>query len=84
MNLWREICANKLLAKTSIILFLNKVRNTKTITYTQNTEPLSLQMDILRDTLESGVQVVKYVPSYGNLPNDFYSVTKCEQCSIKY
>jgi guanine nucleotide-binding protein alpha-1 subunit len=34
------------------------------------------KMDILRRTLESGVEVRKYVPSYGDAPNDVVSVTK--------
>jgi hypothetical protein len=34
-------------------------------------------MDILRDTLAAGVQVNAYVPSYGNQPNNFHSVVKC-------
>jgi len=34
------------------------------------------KMDILRRTLESGVRVQKYVPSYDDLPNDVQSVTK--------
>ncbi|KAJ3980891.1 heterotrimeric GTP-binding alpha subunit [Lentinula detonsa] len=34
------------------------------------------KMDILRRTLESGVEVRKYVPSYGDAPNDVASVTK--------
>jgi guanine nucleotide-binding protein subunit alpha len=51
IHLWREVCANQLLAKAIIILFLNK-------------------MDILRQNLAAGIQVVKYVPSYGSAPND--------------
>ncbi|KAJ3839894.1 heterotrimeric GTP-binding alpha subunit [Lentinula raphanica] len=34
------------------------------------------KMDILRRTLESGVEVRKYVPSYGDAPNEVASVTK--------
>ncbi|KAF5376765.1 hypothetical protein D9757_009474 [Collybiopsis confluens] len=34
------------------------------------------KMDILRRTLESGIEVRKYVPSYGDLPNNLASVTK--------
>lgn len=38
-------------------------------------------MDILRRILESGVEVRKFVPSYGNAPNEVESVTKCELIS---
>ncbi|OSC97274.1 G-protein alpha subunit [Trametes coccinea BRFM310] len=55
--LWREVCQNALLAKTTLILFLNK-------------------MDILQATLAAGIRVVKYVPSYGDQPNDVQHVTK--------
>ncbi|KIK58525.1 hypothetical protein GYMLUDRAFT_45166 [Collybiopsis luxurians FD-317 M1] len=34
------------------------------------------KMDILRRTLQSGVEVRKFVPSYGDAPNDVASVTK--------
>ena len=34
-------------------------------------------MDILQATLAAGIRVVKYVPSYGDQPNDITNVTKC-------
>nr|WBU87316.1 G-alpha-domain-containing protein [Ganoderma boninense] len=57
ITLWREVCQSALLAKTTLILFLNK-------------------MDILQATLAAGIRVVKYVPSYGDQPNDITNVTK--------
>ncbi|KAI0363490.1 G-alpha-domain-containing protein [Pilatotrama ljubarskyi] len=57
ITLWREVCQNALLAKTTLILFLNK-------------------MDILQATLAAGIRVAKYVPSYGDQPNDVQHVTK--------
>ncbi|PCH39013.1 G-protein alpha subunit [Wolfiporia cocos MD-104 SS10] len=57
ITLWKEICQNKLLSKTTLILFLNK-------------------MDILQATLAAGIRVNKYVPSYGDQPNDVAHVTK--------
>ncbi|KAI0073919.1 G-protein alpha subunit [Panus rudis PR-1116 ss-1] len=57
ISLWREICKNPLLAKTTLILFLNK-------------------MDILQATLAAGIRVQKYVPSYGDQPNDVQHVVK--------
>ncbi|KAF5350090.1 hypothetical protein D9756_009254 [Leucocoprinus leucothites] len=57
LNLWREICANRLLAGANLILFFNK-------------------RDVLASTLASGVQVKRYVPSYGELPNEITEVTK--------
>ncbi|KIM43926.1 hypothetical protein M413DRAFT_17870 [Hebeloma cylindrosporum] len=57
VQLWKDICSNKLLANANLILFFNK-------------------KDVLTATLASGVQVKKYVPTYGDLPNDVPSVTK--------
>ncbi len=34
-------------------------------------------MDILQATLAAGIRVAKYVPSYGDQPNDVQHVTKC-------
>ena len=34
-------------------------------------------LDILQATLAAGIRVVKYVPSYGDQPNDIAHVTKC-------
>lgn len=56
--IWKAICSNRLLERTSIILFLNK-------------------MDVLAAALESGLRVKDYVTSYGDLPNDVPSVSKC-------
>lgn len=36
-----------------------------------------VQMDILQATLAANIRVVKYVPSYGEQPNDVQNVTKC-------
>ncbi|KAG6856064.1 hypothetical protein H0H87_007720 [Tephrocybe sp. NHM501043] len=39
--------------------------------------------DVLRRTLAAGVKVKKFVPSYGDLPNEIAPVTKCESmCSF--
>ncbi|KAJ3474232.1 hypothetical protein NLI96_g12577 [Meripilus lineatus] len=57
ITLWRQICENPLLSKTTLILFLNK-------------------MDILQATLAAGIRVQKYVPSYGEQPNDVAHVVK--------
>lgn len=74
--LWKEICANVLLANCNIIVFFNKVCMTEVIL--AHHILLWVQMDILRRTLASGVEVQKYVPSYGDAPNDAASVAKCE------
>lgn len=58
MMIWKAVCSNRLLERTAIILFLNK-------------------MDVLAAALESGLRVRDYVTSYGDLPNDVPSVTKC-------
>lgn len=34
-------------------------------------------MDILQATLAAGIRVSKYVPSYGDQPNDVQHVVKC-------
>ena len=36
-------------------------------------------MDILDANLIAGISVQKYVPSYGNAPNDIEHVTKCKK-----
>ncbi|KAH9927896.1 G-protein alpha subunit [Amylocystis lapponica] len=64
ITLWREICGNVLLSKTTLILFLNKARLA------------ARPMDILQATLAAGIRVSKYVPSYGEQPNDIQHVTK--------
>ena len=35
-------------------------------------------MDVLQATLTAGVEVRRYVPTYGDLPNDEQTVTKCK------
>ena len=35
-------------------------------------------MDILQATLANGVKVQKFVPSYGDQPNDVMHVVKCK------
>jgi hypothetical protein len=84
MHLWKDICENKLLAHATLILFLNKVfYSLRTIRgsfyngYAILTYNFLLQRDVLKATLKSGVLVKKYVPTYGELPNDVENVTKC-------
>jgi hypothetical protein len=36
-------------------------------------------MDILEANLNAGISVQKYVPSYGDAPNDIEHVTRCER-----
>lgn len=62
--LWKAVCSSKLLSKTTLIIFLNKV-------------------DILSQKIENGVMVNRYLPSYGNRPNDTQSVVKCT-CAISH
>lgn len=65
MLLWKSIVSNPLLAKTSIVLFLNKI-------------------DIFKAKLEAGVQLGKYIVSYGNRPNDFESTSSCESLAYPH
>ncbi|KAG9311933.1 guanine nucleotide binding protein, alpha subunit [Chiua virens] len=55
--LWKAICSSKLLSRTTLIIFLNKI-------------------DILESKISNGVQVKRYLPSYGDRPNDTQSVVK--------
>ncbi|EPQ53009.1 G-protein alpha subunit [Gloeophyllum trabeum ATCC 11539] len=57
MTLWKDICSNPLLAKATLVLFLNKI-------------------DILRSTVAAGVKLKRYVPSYGDEPNDVENITR--------
>lgn len=56
--LWKAVCSSKLLSKTTLIIFLNKV-------------------DILANKIANGIMVKRYLPSYGDRPNDTQSVVKC-------
>ncbi|GJE88602.1 guanine nucleotide-binding protein subunit alpha [Phanerochaete sordida] len=55
LQLFTQICSNKLLKNAHLVLFLNKT-------------------DVLRAKLARGVQVKKYITSYGERPNEFDSV----------
>ncbi|KAG1888499.1 guanine nucleotide binding protein, alpha subunit, partial [Suillus subluteus] len=55
--LWKAICSSKLLSRTILILFLNK-------------------MDILEEKIRNGVTVKRYLPSYGDRPNETNDVVK--------
>ncbi|PPQ85981.1 hypothetical protein CVT25_001680 [Psilocybe cyanescens] len=57
LNLWKDICGNRLLRNANLILFFNK-------------------RDVLAATLAAGFQVRKFVPTYGDLPNDVPHATK--------
>lgn len=82
LTLWRDICGNKLLASANLILFFNKVDLwASSLHYFQFT---LAQKDVLNATLAAGVSVKKFVPSYGNLPNDVPHVTKCSSCQLFY
>ncbi|KAG2342421.1 G-alpha-domain-containing protein [Suillus weaverae] len=55
--LWKAICSSKLLSRTILILFLNK-------------------MDILEQKIRHGVTVKRFLPSYGDRPNETNDVVK--------
>ncbi|KAG2066838.1 G-alpha-domain-containing protein [Suillus decipiens] len=55
--LWKAICSSKLLSRTILILFLNK-------------------MDILEQKIRNGVTVKRFLPSYGDRPNETNDVVK--------
>ena len=59
ITLWTSICSSKLLAKTQLILFLNKC-------------------DLLRRKLKRGIKVKKYIPNFGDQPNEVMTVVKCK------
>lgn len=52
LQLFTQICSNKLLKNAHLVLFLNKT-------------------DVLKAKLARGVQVKKYITSYGERPNEF-------------
>ena len=62
ITLWTSICSSKLLAKTQLILFLNKC-------------------DLLKRKLKRGIKVNKYLPSFGDQPNELTTVVKCKSYS---
>ena len=59
LTLWTSVCSSKLLAKTQLILFLNKC-------------------DLLRRKLKRGIQINKFLPSFGDRPNEVITVVKCK------
>lgn len=65
MLLWKSIVANPLLAKTTVVLFLNKV-------------------DIFKAKLAAGIELGRYIVSYGNRPNDYESTSTCAYCIAWY
>lgn len=87
LNLWRQLCSNRLLAAANLIVFFNKVRSFSfMISWNMNWHSYvctHTQKDVLASTLASGVQVKQFVPSYGNLSNEITQVTKC-QADIPY
>ncbi|TFY68532.1 hypothetical protein EVG20_g3516 [Dentipellis fragilis] len=52
LQLFTQICSNRLLKNVHLVLFLNKT-------------------DVLKAKLAAGVQVKKYITSYGDRPNEF-------------
>ena len=63
ITMWTSICSSKLLAKTQLILFLNKC-------------------DLLRRKLKRGIKVNKYLPSFGDRPNEVMTVVKCKSFKL--
>jgi hypothetical protein len=63
ITLWTSICSSKLLAKTQLILFLNKC-------------------DLLKLKLKRGIKVNKYLPSFGDQPNELKTVVKCKLIKV--
>ena len=76
MLLFKAVCSSKLLKNVNILLFLNKVRESR-IRSGAPAHP-SLKIDILEHKLKDGVKVARYVKSYGERPNEIDPVCKCE------
>jgi hypothetical protein len=73
--LFKAVCSSKLLKNVNILLFLNKVRESRVCSDSPTHLP---QIDILENKLKDGVKVARYVKSYGERPNEIDSVCKCE------
>ncbi|KAJ7194288.1 ribonuclease H-like domain-containing protein [Mycena pura] len=71
LQLWRDIVSSMLLAKTAFILLFNKAPAAH-----------GSQRDILEAHIAAGVMVKKYVPSFGDRPNDVPTVKKCMQLTL--
>lgn len=82
--LWMAISKNKLLARTQIVLFLNKcvlrplapVRPAVSSPRPCSPGPVR-RIDLLKKKLKAGVMIKDHVPSYGDRPNDPVSAVKC-------
>lgn len=84
LSLFKSICKSPLLQDVNIVLFLNKV-SARSLRVRKRDKGWVLrkyfglvQTDILKSKLESGIMVSKYVRSYGNRPNEYAAVSKCE------
>ena len=74
--LWRSVCANKMLARTQLILC-------KSSTYpfpvkSSNSRHAVLnKCDLLQAKLQRGIRIRDSVPSFGDRKNDLSTATKC-------
>ena len=74
--IWRHVCDSKLMANIQLILCVARFGFSESIL----TGPLRFfnKADLLKEKLESGVRFGKYVPNYGDRPNDVSAVIPCE------
>jgi guanine nucleotide-binding protein subunit alpha len=74
--------SHKLLAKVDFVLFLNKIDllqacHTSLSLFLQTPLTLSI-LATFQAKLDTGVRLNHYMPYYGDRPNDYDSVSKCE------
>ncbi|KZT04221.1 G-protein alpha subunit [Laetiporus sulphureus 93-53] len=67
LQLFTTICSNKLLQKSALVLMLNKALDGATA---------SLQTDLLKQKIDAGIKVRKYISSYGDRPNTYEEVSE--------
>lgn len=75
--IWRHVCDSKLLANIQLILCVYRFRF-RDLILTAFALRFFNKADLLKEKLESGVRFDKYVPNYGDRPNDVSSVISCE------
>lgn len=73
--LWKSVVSNKLLSNVNVVLFLNKV---DLLQVSSAFVFYRWFLSFLEAKLDSGVKLSHHMISYGDRPNDFDSVSKCE------
>ena len=76
--LWKAVCSSQLLAKVQLILVRRAVQIVPRTVIRRTLPQFLNKCDLLEKKIERGVQVSRYITSYGTRPNEASAVAKCE------